>query len=48
MANLGQGKWMGAFVAANVTSPESIRGDAGLVERAHAFGRQLVTQDAAA
>ena len=41
MANFSKGKWLGAFVAANVKDPETIRADAVLVSRAREFGRKL-------
>jgi multimeric flavodoxin WrbA len=36
-------QWIGAFVAGNVETPETIRADADLTERARAFGRQLAS-----
>ncbi len=35
--------WLGALTAANVESPETIRADKDLVERADAFGKQLAS-----
>ena len=43
MAEFAQARWLGAFVAARVESPDSIRADAELVDRARAFGRQLAS-----
>jgi len=36
-------QWLGAFVAASVTDPKTIRGDQSLNERAREFGRKLAT-----
>jgi multimeric flavodoxin WrbA len=41
MADFMQVDWLGALVAGTVESPEAIRADAGLIERAGAFGRKL-------
>ena len=42
LAEFGKGEWLGALVAANVASPEAIRADEALVERARQFGRELL------
>jgi putative NADPH-quinone reductase len=36
-------QWIDAFIAGNVETPETIRADAKLTERARAFGRQLAS-----
>ena len=41
MAEYSKCTWLGALVAGNVTSPETIRADSNLMERARHFGRQL-------
>ena len=38
-----QCEWLGALVAANVTDPETIRADTGLIERARQFGAKLAS-----
>lgn len=43
MAQFGQAQWLGALVASHVESPDAIRADAELAERARAFGQQLVS-----
>jgi multimeric flavodoxin WrbA len=43
MSRFSECEWRGAFVADSVTSPEEIRADAALVERARAFGRELAS-----
>ena len=43
MAEFGKSKWAGAFVAANTSTPEAIKADDGLVERARRFGRELAS-----
>jgi multimeric flavodoxin WrbA len=43
LADLSQANWLGALVAANVASPEAIRADTDLVERARQFGRRLAS-----
>ncbi len=42
-AEFSKNRWLGALVAANVTTPSAIREDAKLVERALSFGRQLAS-----
>lgn len=43
MAQFSKSEWLGAFVAASVTTPDSIRADSALLERASAFGRKLAS-----
>ena len=43
MARFANCKWVGAFLATNVESPEAIRADSDLVKRAWAYGRTLVS-----
>jgi hypothetical protein len=38
-----QCKWLGAFVAANVENPKTIRADARLVDRARQFGKEIAS-----
>ena len=41
LSNHSQTQWRGAFVAASVKTPESIRADMDLVNRARTFGQHL-------
>jgi hypothetical protein len=41
-AHFSEGHWLGALIASNVNSPESIRADADLLDRARAFGQRLL------
>lgn len=43
MAKFAKTEWLGALVAANVKTPESIRADAALVQRARVFGKRLAS-----
>ncbi len=43
LAQYSKTEWLGAFIAAKVESPDAIRTDKGLAERATAFGRKLVS-----
>jgi hypothetical protein len=43
MAEFGRARRFSALIAANVQSPQAIRADANLVERARAFGSSLVS-----
>lgn len=43
IAEYSKTHWLGALTAANVDSPETIRADKDLVERAGAFGKQLAS-----
>ena len=43
LAAFSQCDWLGAFVAANVTDPETILADTNLIERAREFGGQLAS-----
>jgi multimeric flavodoxin WrbA len=43
MAEFGKGKWLGAFVAANVKNADAIRADPDLCRRAREFGQKLAS-----
>ena len=43
MTEFSKCRWLGAFVATFVDTPETIRADADLVSRARAFGRKLAS-----
>jgi multimeric flavodoxin WrbA len=43
-ARFSKSRWLGTFVAANVTAPDAIRADRRLCGRARAFGRSLVAK----
>jgi multimeric flavodoxin WrbA len=43
MAKFSKTEWLGALVAANVKSPDAIRADSALVERAREFGKKLAS-----
>jgi multimeric flavodoxin WrbA len=43
MARFSQCEWLGALIAANVETPDAIRADAALADRARAFGRKLAS-----
>ncbi len=43
LAQFSGGRWLGALLAPGVKTPETIRADADLLERARVFGRQLAS-----
>jgi len=45
MSGFSKTQWLGAFAACQVKTPDTIRADMALLERAKAFGRQLVPRE---
>ena len=45
MSGFSKTRWLGAFAACQVKTPDTIRADMALLERAKAFGRRLVPQE---
>ena len=43
LARFSKAQWLGAFVASHVETPDTIRGDADLIERATTFGHRLAS-----
>jgi multimeric flavodoxin WrbA len=48
IANFSKTKWLGAFVAANVGTPKTVKADRKLAARAQAFGKRLAAGKAGA